>query len=81
VLAGAGGGAAVEWIGARWVAAGLAGLAAGVWRDANEFLATRRFTRFEPRMDRDTASSLLHGWERAVHAAIGWARTAPAAAR
>jgi glycerol kinase len=62
-------------------AAGLAGLAAGVWRDANEFLATRRFTRFEPRMDRDTASSLLHGWERAVHAAIGWARTAPAAAR
>jgi len=59
-------------------AAGLAGLGAGVWRDTNEFLSTRRFTRFEPRMNRDTARSLLHGWERAVRAAIGWARYAPA---
>jgi glycerol kinase len=56
-------------------AAGLAGLGAGVWRDANEFLATRRFTRFEPRMNRDTARALLHGWERAVRAAIDWARS------
>jgi glycerol kinase len=55
-------------------AAGLAGLGAGVWRDTNEFLSTRRFTRFEPRMNRDTARALLHGWERAVRAAIGWAR-------
>jgi glycerol kinase len=60
-------------------AAGLAGLGAGVWRDSDEFLATRRFTRFEPRMDRRTARSLLDGWERAVHAAIRWARH-PAAA-
>ena len=59
-------------------AAGLAGLGAGVWRDTDEFLATRRFTRFEPRMDRGSAQSLLHGWERAVHAAIGWARHTPA---
>jgi glycerol kinase len=59
-------------------AAGLAGLGAGVWRDAGEFLATRRFTRFEPRMDRDLARALLQGWERAVHAAIKWARYAPA---
>jgi len=60
-------------------AAGLAGLGAGIWRDTNEFLATRRFTRFEPRMDRDTAKRLMHGWERAVRAAIGWARDVPAA--
>jgi glycerol kinase len=60
-------------------AAGLAGLGAGIWRDTNEFLSTRRFTRFEPRMDRDTAKNLIHGWERAVRAAIGWARDVPAA--
>ena len=29
-------------------AAGLAGLAAGVWKDAEEFLATRHFTSFAP---------------------------------
>ncbi|HEV8216089.1 MAG TPA: glycerol kinase GlpK [Gemmatimonadaceae bacterium] len=61
-------------------AAGLAGLGAGIWRDTNEFLATRRFTRFEPHMDRDTARALVHGWERAVRAAIGWARHVPATA-
>jgi glycerol kinase len=61
-------------------AAGLAGLGAGVWRDTNEFLATRRFTRFEPRMDRRTARSLLDGWQRAVHAAIDWARHSTASA-
>jgi glycerol kinase len=60
-------------------AAGLAGLGAGIWRDTNEFLATRRFTRFEPRMDRDAARKLVQGWDRAVRAAIGWARYAPAA--
>ena len=60
-------------------AAGLAGLGAGVWRDSNEFLATRRFTRFEPRMGRDAARALLQGWERAVRAAIGWARYTPPA--
>jgi glycerol kinase len=59
-------------------AAGLAGLGAGIWRDTDEFLATRRFTRFEPRMDRDTARALQHGWDRAVNAAIGWARQTPA---
>ncbi len=60
-------------------AAGLAGLGAGIWRDTDEFLATRRFTRFEPRMSREDARSLLQGWERAVRAAIGWARHTPAA--
>jgi glycerol kinase len=54
-------------------AAGLAGLSAGVWTNAEEFLATRRFTVFEPRMSRDDAASLLAGWQRAIRAAIGWA--------
>jgi glycerol kinase len=55
-------------------AAGLAGLAAGVWRDADGFLATRRFTRFTPRMDRSEAARLMGGWQRAVGASIAWAR-------
>ena len=59
-------------------AAGLAGLGAGVWRDTNEFLATRHFTRFEPRMDREKARKLVQGWDRAVRAALGWARNTPA---
>ena len=55
-------------------AAGLAGLAAGVWRNADEFLATRRFTVFEPRMSRENAAGLMRGWERAVRATVSWAR-------
>jgi glycerol kinase len=55
-------------------AAGLAGLAAGVWKDADEFLATRKFTRFTPRMDRADAKRLMAGWQRAVGAAVAWAR-------
>jgi len=55
-------------------AAGLAGLAAGVWQNADEFLATRRFTRFTPRMDRAGAARLMAGWQRAVGAAVAWAR-------
>lgn len=55
-------------------AAGLAGLAAGIWKDADEFLATRKFTRFTPRMDRDHANRLMAGWQRAVGAAVAWAR-------
>jgi len=55
-------------------AAGLAGLAAGVWNDADEFLATRKFTRFTPRMDQADAKRLMAGWQRAVGAAVAWAR-------
>ena len=55
-------------------AAGLAGLAAGVWQDAAGFLATRQFKRFTPRMDRAAARQLMDGWHRAVGAAVAWAR-------
>jgi glycerol kinase len=55
-------------------AAGLAGLAAGVWSSAEEFIATRRFTSFEPKMDRVSADRLMSGWHRAVRAAVSWAR-------
>jgi glycerol kinase len=55
-------------------AAGLAGLALGVWRGTDEFLAGRRFTRFEPSADAGERRRRLAGWARAVAAALFWAR-------
>lgn len=55
-------------------AAGLAGITVGLWRDGVEFLASRRFARFEPSTDRAAAIAGHHGWRRAVRAALGWAR-------
>ncbi|HEX6573725.1 MAG TPA: glycerol kinase GlpK [Gemmatimonadaceae bacterium] len=55
-------------------AAGLAGIAAGVWRDVTEFLSVRHFTTFEPRMDPKSRQSLIDGWNRAVRATLSWAR-------
>jgi glycerol kinase len=55
-------------------AAGLAGLAAGVWTDTDAFLSTRRFASFTPTMNRSEASSLVAGWQRAVRATLAWAR-------
>ena len=52
-------------------AAGLAGLATGVWRDAAGFLTGRRYRRFEPRAGADTGYG---GWRRAVRTALHWAR-------
>jgi glycerol kinase len=54
-------------------AAGLAGLAAGVWASADQFLSSRRFTRFEPQLSRSASEALLRGWQRAVGAALAWA--------
>jgi glycerol kinase len=54
-------------------AAGLAGIAAGVWKTVDEFLATRRFTTFTPRMSRGELNQRMRGWERAVRTAIAWA--------
>jgi glycerol kinase len=55
-------------------AAGLAGLALGVWRNTDEFLAGRRFTRFEPTMKKAERERHLAGWRRAVSAALAWAQ-------
>ncbi|HEU5303496.1 MAG TPA: glycerol kinase GlpK [Gemmatimonadales bacterium] len=56
-------------------AAGLAGLALGLWRSTAEFLAGRKFARFEPRMGTEERRARLAGWRRAVNAALTWART------
>lgn len=55
-------------------AAGLAGIAGGVWRDAGEFIGTRQFTRFTPAMPKERADQLVAGWQRAVRATLFWAR-------
>ncbi|HEX7123468.1 MAG TPA: glycerol kinase GlpK [Gemmatimonadaceae bacterium] len=54
-------------------AAGLAGIATGVWRGVDEFLASRTFTRFEPRLAPGEAETRYAGWRRAVRAARAWA--------
>jgi len=61
-------------------AAGLAGVGGGVWADAAEFMGTRQFTTFNPEMDRGDADALIAGWQRAVRAALGWARDNPKSA-
>ena len=55
-------------------AAGLAGLAAGVWRDAEHFLESReKPTMFEPKMSDDERRALMDGWHRAVAAVQAYA--------
>ena len=52
--------------------AGLAGLAAGVWSDAEDFARHRQYSWFEPASDSDMGYG---AWRRAVAAALAWART------
>jgi len=55
-------------------AAGLAGIAVGIWPDADGFLAARAEpSHFEPAMVDEERNDLLSGWRRAVGAAIAWA--------
>jgi glycerol kinase len=56
-------------------AAGLAGLATGVWASGADFLAAQGAPRrFEPAMAPEEAARLKEGWARAVRAAKHWAR-------
>jgi glycerol kinase len=55
-------------------AAGLAGLAAGIWPNVDAFQATREFARFEPGAGREAARAGAAGWARAVRTALAWAR-------
>jgi glycerol kinase len=55
-------------------AAGLAGIAAGLWNDADDFLAARpEPDRFRPAMNTETRFALIAGWQRAVLTALAWA--------
>lgn len=58
-------------------AAGLAGLAAGLWANGDQFLAARHFTRFTPTGDPTATAgdaAGYAGWRRAVRGALSWAR-------
>ncbi len=56
-------------------AAGLAGIAEGVWKDGDAFIeAQGESTLFEPNMGRSARDELLRGWARGVRAAVDWAR-------
>jgi glycerol kinase len=55
-------------------AAGLAGVAVGVWRSPDEFLAARQFARFTPSRERVAVLRDYEGWKRAVRAALAWAK-------
>jgi len=61
-------------------AAGLAGIALGVWNGSGEFLAGRRFQRFVPTTGAPERAALRQGWERAVGAVLAWARSGGRAA-
>ncbi len=54
-------------------AAGLAGIAAGVWTSVDAFMSKRDFDRFEPGAGAAQARAGAREWERAVRAALAWA--------
>jgi glycerol kinase len=53
-------------------AAALAGVAAGVWADADAFVAPRGYERFLPTASQGARDGMA-GWGRAVRAALAWA--------
>ena len=55
-------------------AAFLAGLGAGVWKDADLEDLWKLDREFEPKMSRDRADSLQAQWRRALERSRGWAR-------
>ena len=55
-------------------AAGLAGIATGVWPDPGAFLASRKFRRFAPGAGATAARGGVAEWRRATRAALSWAR-------
>jgi glycerol kinase len=54
-------------------AAGLAGIASGVWESAEDFLSVKKYAKFSPSMSRSDAAAARDGWKRAVDTALFWA--------
>ncbi|MHB1224813.1 MAG: glycerol kinase GlpK [Gemmatimonadaceae bacterium] len=61
-------------------AAGLAGVATGIWPNAVSFGERREFTTFAPGEGAAAAQAGVAEWRRAVRAALSWARDAAAPA-
>ncbi len=55
-------------------AAGLAGIATGVWSSVDELRGSAAVRRFEPAISADERARRMAAWERAVHATLAWAR-------
>ena len=55
-------------------AAGLAGIATGLWSSVDELRGGDAVRRFEPAISAAERATRLSAWERAVHAALAWAR-------
>jgi glycerol kinase len=55
-------------------AAGLAGIGAGVWKGAGDFMAHRRYRDFAPG---PMPEAQWGEWQRAVRATLGWAKDRP----
>jgi glycerol kinase len=55
-------------------AAGLAGIASGVWKNFEEFMSVGRYTTFTPSIAESARAELVAGWDRAIGAALYWAR-------
>ena len=55
-------------------AAGLAGIAGGVWSSTDAFISKRSFDRFEPGEGSGAARAGAREWDRAVRATLAWAR-------
>jgi len=54
-------------------AAGLAGLGAGLWKSADDFLGGRQFTTFAPSAQKKAVQARAAEWHRAVQTALHWA--------
>lgn len=55
-------------------AAGLAGIAVGFWKNAEDFGKIKNSdTEFSPQIDEDERKRRINGWKRAVRCAIAWA--------
>jgi glycerol kinase len=55
-------------------AAALAGIGTGVWKSVEELRGTVEVRRFEPKIRGNERAARIAAWERAVHAALAWAR-------
>ena len=57
------------------LAASLAGLAVGFWKDTDEIIKLQSHNDvFEPAMDEDMRTKLLSGWHKAVGRSLDWAK-------
>ena len=55
-------------------AAALAGIGTGVWKSVEELRGTVEVRRFEPKISGNERAARIAAWQRAVHAALAWAR-------